>query len=120
MISVKTFRDAKGRRHFSVVIKAEKKADLKDLQAQIGSAQISFASEERLMKHLGLTKGAVSPLGVINDKNAEVEVYYDRDLIGNPCIGVHPNDNTATVWISFEDLQRFIKSNGNEFGFVSL
>ena len=53
-------RDEKGKRHFLVVIREDKSADLKALREQIGSTRLSFASEDRLMKHMGLTKGAVT------------------------------------------------------------
>lgn len=54
-------RDAKGRQHFLVVLPGDRQADLGALAAALGSSKLSFASEERLMKHLGLTKGSVTP-----------------------------------------------------------
>ena len=54
-------RDAKGKRHFLVVLAKDKQADLKGLQERIGCSKLSFASEDRLKKHLDLTKGAVTP-----------------------------------------------------------
>ena len=113
-------RDAKGKRHYLVILKGEKRADLSSIQEQIGSTKLSFASAERLMRHLGLTQGSVSPFGVLNDKQAEVEVVFDRELIGCVDLGFHPNDNTATVILSFEDIQRVIRENGNEIRFVTI
>ena len=75
---------------------------------------------ETLQKCLGLTKGSVSPLGVVNDKSAAVEFIIDRDFIGCQCVGVHPNRNTSTLWMSFDDLLRVIKSNGNSVNFVNI
>ncbi|MDD3890465.1 MAG: YbaK/EbsC family protein [Syntrophomonadaceae bacterium] len=46
-----------------------------------------------------LHKGKVTPLGIINDSDAVVEVVLDNDLAGKNQFGFHPNDNTATVWI---------------------
>ena len=90
----------------------DKTVDLKQLGALLGS-RMSFASAERLRKHLGLTPGAVTPLGVLNDKNAEVEVVIDQDLAGEMPLGVHPCENTATVFLSFADLRRLIEEHGN-------
>lgn len=56
-------RDAKGTRHFLVVLDKDKKADLKKIQEQLGSSRLSFASEERLMKHLGPQQGVRHPAG---------------------------------------------------------
>lgn len=113
-------RDAKGKRHFLIVLHKDKKADLQRLQEQIGCTRLGFASEEKLMRFLGLEKGAVTPLGVVNDASAQVEVYMDRDLKGVPRLGVHPNVNTATVWISHDDLVRVIEANGNRLGYVDV
>jgi Ala-tRNA(Pro) deacylase len=93
---------------------------LKDLREKIGSSRLSFASEERLMKHLGLTKGSVTPLGVINNEDRQVEVYFDEDLVSEEIIGVHPNENDVTVWLSFQALRTAIENNGNLFGIVCI
>lgn len=113
-------RDDKGKRHFLVVMDKDKTADLKSIQAQLGCSRLGFASEERLMKYLHLNKGEVTPLGIINDLEAAVEVVIDRDLAGADRIGVHPNDNTATVWISLDGLQKIIAQNGNRIHCVTI
>ncbi|MED4205403.1 prolyl-tRNA synthetase associated domain-containing protein [Neobacillus mesonae] len=106
-------RDAKGKRHFLVVLGKDKQADIKSIQAQLGCTRLSFASKERLQKYLQLQKGAVTPLGVINDPEAAVEIVLDSSLEGKEQLGFHPNDNTATIWISYGDLIKFIRMNGN-------
>ena len=113
-------RDDHGRRHFLLVMREEKTADLKSLREQICSSRLGFASEERLSEYLGLTRGSVTPLGLFNDENHEVEVLIDRDLDGRRHIGVHPCDNTATVWLSFDSLKKIIGHCGNRFMFVKL
>jgi Ala-tRNA(Pro) deacylase len=106
-------RDYKGKRHFLVILDKDKQADLKRIRKQLGTTALSFASEERLEKYLQLSKGAVTPFGVINDVNCAVEVVFDKDLVGRRSLGFHPNENTATVWISFEDIKEVIEQNGN-------
>ena len=113
-------RDAKGRRHFLVVVPGEARADLRALAAQLESSKLSFASAERLEKYLGLKQGEVTPLGVLNDADAAVEVVFDRGLERFPSLGVHPNDNTATVWLSLADILRVGEGNGNEIRWVTL
>ena len=111
-------RDAKGRQHYLVTVMEEKHVDTKVLAKDIGSTRLSFGSAERLMDHLGVTQGSVSPLGVLNNENSDVIVVFDRDLVGNTQVGLHPNDNTATVWMDFKDIQKIIKEHGNEIVFV--
>lgn len=113
-------RDAKGERHFLVVLDKDKKADLKSIQEQLGCTRLSFASEKRLHRYLQIHKGEVTPLAIINDFEAIVEVVLDNDLVGKNKLGFHPNDNTATVWISFEALKKVINQNGNRVHFVTI
>ena len=58
--------------------------------------------------------GAVTPLGILNDEERKVQVFLDREFLeGRKLIGVHPNENTATVWLKTEDLLDIIKEHGN-------
>lgn len=111
-------RDQKGKRHFLVVVKGMKQVNLKELGEKLGT-KLSFASEERLEKYMGLKKGAVTPLGILNDENCAVEVYMDEDLCKLERIGVHPNDNTASVYLSPADLLNIIKEHGNSLEVLS-
>ena len=113
-------RDAKGKRHFLVVIREDKRADLKSLGEKIGAGRLSFASEERLEKYLGLKKGSVTPFGILNDENRAVEVIFDEDFHKAGVIGVHPNDNTASVFMAFSDLEKLVQEHGNDVKFLSL
>ncbi len=106
-------RDAKGKRHFLVVMCGRKSADLKTLAEKIGSTALGFASEGRLTRYLNLSRGEVTPFGVLNDTESKVEVVFDTDLITTPFIGVHPNTNTITVWISYQDIKRIVTACGN-------
>lgn len=120
MIPVNLFlRDANGKRHFLVIHDGEIHTDLKKLREQIGCTRLSFGSDERLMKHLGLTKGSVSPFGLINNANHDVEVVIDAGIKNQPVLGFHPNTNTATVFISYDDFMKFIKDCGNPVKFVN-
>lgn len=112
-------RDQKGKRHFLVVICANKQANLKELGEKFGVGRLSFASEERLEKYMKLKKGAVTPLGVLNDEGCAVEVFLDEDFLKMKKIGVHPNENTASVYLATEDLLRIMKEHGNSVEIVS-
>lgn len=113
-------RDYKGTRHMLVVLKGSKHADLQLIRGEVDSSKLSFASDERLAKFLDVKKGSVSPLGLINDATGTVEVYFDEDLKDAPRLGFHPNDNTATVFVSFADVQKYIESTGHTVQFVKV
>lgn len=113
-------RDNKGHRHFLIFVFGDKHVNLEAIQNELGIKHVSFGSAERLDKYLGLIKGSVSPLGVINDKEAAVEFIIDNEFADYPCIGVHPNQNTSTVWLTFDDLIKVIRENGNKIDFIKI
>ena len=106
--------------HYLVILGDEKQADLKDLAIQIDSTSLSFASEKRLAKYLQVQPGSVTPFGLINDTENIVIVLIDRDLIGVDLINFHPNINTATLGISYEDFEKFLKWSKNKFYYVDI
>ena len=113
-------RNQKGNRHYLVVLTASKRADLRAVADQIGDGKLSFASPERLMTHLGLTPGSVSPFGLINDRGHEVLVVLDRDFQKATRLAFHPNINTRTFTIAATDLKKFLDACGNPVQHVSV
>lgn len=106
-------------RHWLVVLPKDIRADLDGLAEQLGSKHLSFASENRLKTYLGLGQGEVTPLGVLNDAGSSVTVVFDRELKGRKYLGVHPNDNTATLILSFDDILKFVSEQGNPVKYVT-
>jgi Ala-tRNA(Pro) deacylase len=113
-------RNQKGTRHYLVILTHLKRADLRAVANQIGDGKLSFGSPERLMAHLGVTPGSVSPFGLIHDAAHDVRVCLDRDLKGAGKISFHPNINTATLVLTFADFERFLASRGNPVQFVTI
>ncbi|WP_094604087.1 Prolyl-tRNA editing protein ProX [Sporomusa silvacetica DSM 10669] len=101
-------RNQKGDRHFLVVADHSTTIDLKVLAKHLAEKQLSFASEKRLEQYLGLSRGAVSPFGLLNDDNKEVTVVIDASIKRYSKLKLHPNINTETVTISYSDLEKFI------------
>jgi len=110
-------RNKKGDRHYLVVAAHTTAVDIATLADRVGESRLSFASAERLAAHLGLTPGAVSPFGLINDPAGSVHVVLDKTLTSAARVGFHPNVNTATVVLSFADFERFLAARGNPVTF---
>lgn len=108
-------RDDKKRNYYLVLVSHNKKVNLKELRNKLNSRPLTFASEEDLYKYLGLTKGSVSPLGILNDKDHIVTIIIDEDIKNISEIGVHPNINTATVFLKPKDLEIIFKNNKYEY-----
>src|SRR5258707_5135918 len=101
-------RNQKGNRHYLVIILHSKKADLRAVADQIGDGKLSFGSPERLMTHLGVTPGSVSPFGLINDRDHAVRIVLDRDFQTADRLAFHPNINTRTFTIAAADFKTFL------------
>lgn len=113
-------RNQKGDRHYLVIVSHSTRVDLRQLADQIGDGKLSFGSPERLLKYLGLTPGSVSPFGLLNDPEHQVRVFMDRDLKDAARITFHPNENTATLALSFIDFERYLAHVGHPIRFLSL
>ena len=108
-------RDDKRRNYYLITVQGSKRVNLKEFRQKHHTRPLSFASEEELQSILGLIPGAVTPLGVLNDTERRVQVFLDEAFFEAPgLIGVHPNDNTATVWLRTEDLAAVIREHGNQ------
>ena len=107
-------RDDKKKNFYIVALCKDKRADLKEIRTKLDSRPLTFASGESLYEYLKLQKGEVTPFGIINDIERKVQVIFDSDIFNFDKIGVHPNDNTATVWINPNDLKRVVENNGNK------
>lgn len=114
-------RDDKKRQYYLLTLRGDKRVDLKAFRQANGTRPLSFASAEDLQAKLGLLPGAVTPLGALNDREGQVEVFLDQDFLAPPgLIGVHPNDNTATLWLRTEDLIALLRDHGTVVHVVSL
>nr|WP_205842206.1 prolyl-tRNA synthetase associated domain-containing protein [Natranaerobius trueperi] len=113
-------RDYKGKNHFLVILTSEKVVDLKKLASQIDSSRLSFASARRLSKYLDLEQGSVSPFGLINDTENEVQVIIDQDVQNQDNITFHPNVNTESITISYNDFVKYLDWVGNKYCFLKI
>lgn len=112
-------RDDKKRNYYLITVKGEKQVNLKEFRKAQGLRALSFASPDDLLKYLKLTPGSVTPLGLLNDEENAVHFYLEETFLSHK-IGVHPNDNTATIWLDTEDLIRILKDHGTEVNIVEI
>ncbi len=113
-------RDAKGRRHFLVIVPHDKRVDLKALGKATGVGRISFGSPKRLMKYLGVEPGSVSLLAIFNDGENNVEVFMDKSLWQASAFQFHPLVNTSTLVISKENIEKIIEATGHKMKIIEV
>lgn len=111
-------RNQKGSRHFLVVLASTRRGELAAIGEHFGEKKLGFASPERLLAHLGLTPGSVSPFGLINDPGHKVEVAIDVAIRDAARVAFHPNVNTATLVLSGADFQRYLAAIGHEVHWI--
>lgn len=114
------FRNHKGNRHYLVVFDSEQSMAIHDLEHRLHQGKLSFASEQRMERWLGLRPGSVSPFGLVNDTENHVHLFLDANLLKQPSLSFHPNDNTATVVISQEMFQKYLQAVGNTYEYIEL
>ena len=107
-------RDDKKSSYYLITVRGSKRVDLQEFRKVYGTRRLSFASAEDLERLLGLFPGSVTPLGLLNNAEKNVKLFLDSDFGEDDLIGVHPNENTATVWLKAGDLVRLIREHGNE------
>ena len=113
------FRNHKGNRHYLVIIKDTTPFSIKSLEQKLKQGKLTFGSEKRLMKYLGVKPGSVSLFGLINDTDHHVYVFLDQQLKNAEKISFHPNDNTASLVINFTDLLKLLEHLGNGYEFIN-
>ncbi len=113
-------RNHKGNRHYLVILEHLRTLDMHDLELRLKQGKLSFASEKRLKRYLGLLPGSVSPFGLINDTDNHVHLFIDEKLLLFERLSFHPNVNTASLVISLDDFIKFLKYTDNSYEFLKL
>lgn len=103
-------RDQKKRRYFLVILAAAKKTDLAKLGESLGERKLSFVNPETLKEKLGVEPGAVSPFGLLNNSQGDVELWIDREVMEAPVLHFHPNRNTASLELTGEMFRKYLEA----------
>jgi Ala-tRNA(Pro) deacylase len=111
--------DKKARRFFLVVTACEKTMKLDELSSQVGVPHLRFGSEENLTRLLGVTRGAVTMMSLVNDSEHQVELWIDAGIWQGEYFLSHPLVNTATLILAKSELERFFALTGHALHFFS-
>ena len=106
-------KDKKGQLWLAVMLDG-REVNIKALQGAMGAARLSFGKAELLEEVLGVTPGAVTPFGLINDTKQRVRVFFDAEMMSAELVNFHPLRNDATTAIAPNDLRRFIAACGHD------
>ena len=113
--------DKKRRHYVLILVNGTKRVDLKKISELTGLKNLSFCNEEDLDIVLGLTPGAVTPFGLLNDKNGLVQLIIDETLRDEEPFAMHPCVNTTTVRMSNRDfMEKVIPAMGHDPVFTEI
>lgn len=89
---------------YLLLMQGDKKFNTGKVSKQVQVPRMTFGNDEKLLMYLDITPGSVSPLGLINDNDNNVNFLIDGDLLKEEYVAVHPNLNTSTVVLRVTDL----------------
>ena len=106
---------------YLLMMPGDKKFKTRELSSQIGSARLSFAEPEDMLKYLDIEPGAVSIMGLMNDSTKAVSLLIDEDVLKGEYIGCHPCVCTSSLKIRPDDIiNTFLPATGHPFRTVHL
>ena len=114
------FLHDKKQRHYLVIMDDRKRMDFKAFQEISGAKRISMAKDEEITAELGLRPGIISPFGLMNNQEKDVQVYIDQMVLDQPIWTFHPNENTHTIFLANQDVLRFIEAHGFSYQVIDL
>ena len=107
--------------YYLLMMPGDKKFKTKELSKQINSARLSFAGEEDMLKYLDIQPGAVSIMGLMNDKEKKVRLLIDEDVLSGEFVGCHPCVCTSSLKIRTADiLEKYLPAVGHDYMKVHL
>jgi len=111
--------DKKARQFFLAVTACEKTVNLDDLPSQLGVSRLRFGSEENLERLLGVTRGSVTMMGLVNDIDHKVDLWIDSEIWQGENFLCHPLVNTATLVMTKAELEHFLGLTGHVLHFFN-
>ena len=106
--------------YYLLIMDDKKRLDIDDFKVQVGADRIRMASLDSLAEKMNLPAGTVSPFGLLNNEEKDIQVYFDKEIIGEERMTFHPNTNEKTIFISTEDLFKFLKDLGYSYQVLEL
>ena len=109
------------KKHFYLLIMDDKKRlDFHEFQDLTGAKRVSMAHDHDIKEQLGLVPGIISPFGLMNNSAHNITVLFDKEMLQEPILTFHPNENTHTIFLKTADVLRFVNEQGFEYKIIDL
>ena len=106
--------------YYLLIMDDKKRLDMDDFKVQVGADRIRMASLDSLAEKMNLPAGTVSPFGLLNNEEKDIQVYFDKEIINEERMTFHPNTNEKTIFISTQDLFKFLQDLGYSYQVLDL
>ena len=106
--------------YYLLIMDDKKRLDMDDVKVQVRADRIRMASLDSLAKKMNLPAGTVSPFGLLNNEEKDIQVYFDKEIIDEERMTFHPNTNEKTIFISTQDLFKFLQDLGYSYQVLEL
>lgn len=106
--------------YYLLIMDDKKRLDMDDFKVQVGANRIRMASLDSLAEKMNLPAGTVSPFGLLNNEEKDIQVYFDKEIIDEERMTFHPNTNEKTIFISTQDLFKFLQDLGYSYQVLEL
>ena len=106
--------------YYLLIMDDKKQLDMNDFKIQVGADRIRMASLNSLAEKMNLPAGTVSPFGLINNEERDIQVYFDKDIVSEDIMTFHPNTNEKTIFVSTTDLFKFLHDLGYSYQVLEL
>lgn len=105
---------------YLLIMDDRKQLDMELFKELVGANRIRMASSDSLMEKMSLPAGTVSIYGLLNNKEKDIQVYFDEEILSEAILTFHPNVNTKTIFVKTEDVLRFVKEIGFDYHVIQL
>lgn len=112
--------DKKKRNFYLLILDDSKRLDIKKIGEQINEKSLRLGNEENLKSKMNLQFGAVSPFGLLNNKDKDIKVYVDKEILNEKIITFHPNENDVTIFIKINDMFKFFDNLNYKYELIEM
>ncbi|MEY8441896.1 prolyl-tRNA synthetase associated domain-containing protein [Lactobacillaceae bacterium 24-114] len=114
------FLKDKKKNFYLLIMDDKKRLDFHEFQDITGTKRISMARPNDIQEQLGLAPGIISPFGLMNNEDHNVKVLFDKEMLDEPILTFHPNENTHTIFLKTDDVLHFVNEQGFEYEVIDL
>lgn len=106
--------------YYLLIMDDQKRLDMSKLKEITGEKRIKMASEDSLMEKMKLPAGVVSILGLLNNEEKDIHVYFDKEITKEPRMSFHPNVNTKTIFLYTNDIFKYLENIGFNYSVIDI